>query len=110
MGLLVVLCLLGLGQFAVWVWARNVAVHAVHDGARLAAEAGRAPYDGAERARLLLRDGLGRSGGRFEVRAAQEGAQVSVTAEGEAPVLLPLLPRLRVAVRADALDEDSVGP
>jgi len=108
--LLTVTCLLGVAQFAVWVWARNVAVHAVHDGARLAAERGRDPAEGALRARVLLRDGLGRAGGAFAVLAAQDGPQVAVAAEGDAPVILPVMPRLRVSVRAEALDEDAVLP
>ena len=36
--ILTVVCLLAVVQMAVWVWARNVAVSAVHEGARTAAE------------------------------------------------------------------------
>jgi hypothetical protein len=107
--LLVVTALMGLAQMAVWVWSRNVAVSAVHEGARTAAETGRAPDDGAARARTLLSDGLGTSGRSFEVASTQVGDQVEVRVRGDAPAIVPFLPRFTIDVRADALDEDVVG-
>lgn len=106
--LLTVVCLLGLAQMAVWVWARNVAVSAVHEGARTAAERGRPLDDGAARTRALLRDGLGVGAARFLVETGQDGDTVAVRLRGRAPVIVPFLPAFSVDVRATAFDEDAV--
>ena len=106
--ILTVVCLLGLAQMAVWVWARDVAVSAVHEGARTAAERGRRLDDGATKARAVLRDGLGGGADRFEVETAEEGDTVAVRARGRAPVIVPFLPTFDVDVRATAFDEDAV--
>src|SRR4051794_36719044 len=74
--LLTVMSMLAIAQMAVWVWARNVAVTAVHEGARTAAETGRPLGDGVAQTRSVLRDGLGSSGRQFSVDAAQDGNQV----------------------------------
>lgn len=107
---LTVVCLLGLAQIAVWVWARNVAVTAAHEGARTAAEAGRPLDDGITRARLLLRDGLGGSAGAFTVEAGQDGEVIAIRARGRAPMLVPFLPAFDVDALATAADEDAVLP
>ncbi|MBM3673756.1 MAG: pilus assembly protein [Actinobacteria bacterium] len=104
---LTVACVLSVAQLAVWVWARDVAVTAAHEGARTAAESGRPLDDGIGRARALLRDGLGESAARFVVEAAQEGDVVAVRAHGRAPALVPFLPALAVEARATAADEDA---
>ena len=106
--ILTVVCLLGIAQLAVWVWARNVAVTAVHEGARTAAETGRPLGDGSRRARDVLEDGLGASSGRFAVDVAEEGGMVAVRARGTAPMIVPFLPAFSVEVQADAFDEDRV--
>jgi hypothetical protein len=106
--ILTVVCLLGVAQMAVWVWARNVAVTAVHEGARTAAETGRPLSDGSRRARDVLEDGLGASSGRFAVDVAEDGGTVAVRARGTAPVIVPFLPAFPVQVHADAFDEDRV--
>ena len=108
--LLTVVCLLGVAQMAVWVWARNVAVSAVHEGARTAAETGRPVGDGTARARVLLVDGLGGGGRAFVVEAAQDGDVIAVSARGRAPVIVPFLPVFEIDVRATAYDEDRVLP
>lgn len=108
--LLTVTCLLAVAQLALWVWARNVAVTAVHEGARTAAESGRSLGDGPDRARILLRDGLGASAAGFEVSAVQEVDEVAVRARGDAPQVLPFLPRFAIDVQAHAHDEDAVLP
>lgn len=108
--LIVVVALLGLAQLAVWVWARDVAVSAAHEGARTAAERGRPLGDGVTRARGLLADGLGRTGRRFEVGAGEQGDVVVVRARGDAPAIVPFLPRFAVDVQAHAFDEDRVLP
>ncbi len=108
--LLTVVCLLAVAQMAVWVWARNVAVSAVHEGARTAAETGRPVGDGTARARMLLADGLGGGGRAFVVDAAQKGDVIAVRAHGRAPVIAPFLPAFEIDVRATAYDEDRVLP
>ena len=108
--LFTVVCVLGIAQMAVWVWARNVAVSAVAEGARTAAETGRSPDEGAARARLLLHDGLGGRATVFQVEAAQAGDSVAVRARGAAPRLVPFLPEFAVDVNATAFDEDAVLP
>jgi hypothetical protein len=105
---LTVLALLGVAQIAMWTWARNVAVNAAHEGARTAAEAGRPLDDGVARTRALLRDGLGRGADAFAVEAAGTGREVRVSARGEAPSLLPFMPRFTMTVRANAFDEDAL--
>lgn len=106
--ILTVVCLLAIAQMAIWVWARNVAVSAVHEGARTAAETGRPLGDGVVRTRSLLDDGLGSSGRSFEVQAAQEGDTLAIRARGSAPMIIPFLPRFDVEVQATAFDEDGV--
>jgi hypothetical protein len=106
--ILTVMCLLAVAQLAVWVWARNVAVSAVHEGARTAAESGRPLDDGVARTRVLLHDGLGGGGDRFAVGAVQDGDDVAVRARGPAPQIVPFLPRFDIDVQADAFDEDAV--
>ncbi len=108
--LLTVVALLGLAQMSVWVWARNVAVSAAHEGARTAAERGRRLDEGVVRTRTLLRDGLGGGAARFEVEAAQEGDTVAVRAHGDAPAIVPFLPQFTIRVQATAFDEDGVLP
>lgn len=106
--ILTVVCLLGVAQMAVWVWARNVAVTAVHEGARTAAETGRPLSDGPRRAQEVLRDGLGVGGGRFAVDVDEQDGMVAVRARGTAPLLVPFLPSFAIDVEADAFDEDRV--
>ena len=106
--ILTVVCLLGIAQLAVWVWARNVAVTAVHEGARTAAETGRPLSDGPRRARDVLEDGLGANGGRFSIDVAEVGGNVAVRARGSAPVIVPFMPTFPIEVQADAFDEDEV--
>lgn len=106
--ILTVVCLLAVVQMAVWVWARDVAVSAVHEGARTAAETGRPLGDGAAQTRTMLHDGLGSSAGGFEVEVAQEGDTIGVRARGSAPQIIPFLPRFDVEVQASAFDEDRV--
>lgn len=107
---LVALSLMLVVQLAVWVWARNVAVSAAHEGARTAAEAGRPVGDGISRARAVLHDGLGRAGGHFVVEGAQDGEEIVVEARGRAPVIVPFLPFFDIDARAVAFDEDAVLP
>ncbi|MBV8950790.1 MAG: pilus assembly protein [Actinobacteria bacterium] len=106
--ILTVVALLGVVQIAVWTWARNVAVNAAHEGARVAAEAGRPLDDGIATTRALLRDGLGGGGDAYTVEASEADQAVHVAARGEAPSILPFMPHFTVTVQASAFDEDRV--
>jgi hypothetical protein len=106
--ILTVVCLLAVAQLALWVWARDVAVSAVHEGARTAAETGRPLEDGAARTRTVLGDGLGGQGRTFAVEVEEQDDTVAVRARGTAPVILPLLPHFDISVEATAFDEDAV--
>lgn len=108
--LLVIGALLAVAQMAVWVWARNVAMHAVHEGARVAAEAGRPVDDGTAMARALLHDALGGSAQRFAVDATTDSGAIVVAAQGDAPAIVPFMPRFTITVRGRAFDEDGVLP
>ena len=106
--ILAITMLLAVIQLALFVWARNVAFSAAHEGARLASEAGQPIAAGAQRTRLLLHDGLGRSGAAFVVDAVEDGDHVVVVARGPAPAIVPFLPHFTIAARAAAFDEDRV--
>lgn len=108
MSFLAVAALLAVAQLAVWVWARNVAVTAAHEGARLAAESGRALDEGSARAEALLHDGLGGGAVAFSVSIAQDGSIVGLEARGDAPRIVPFMPSFPVVARATAFDEDEV--
>lgn len=105
---LAVVALLGVAQMALWTWARNVAVNAAHEGARVAAEPGRPLDDGAVRTRQLLHDGLGGGASAFVVHAEQSSDEVEIDARGDAPVILPFLPTFTITATAHVLDEDVV--
>lgn len=106
--LLAVVALMVLLQMALWIWARNVAVNAADEGARTAAEVGRALADGEDRTRSVLHDGLGGAAGRFTAHALQDGDTVIVGAVGQAPRIVPFLPEFAIRVEARAFDEDEV--
>ncbi|HEY7439836.1 MAG TPA: TadE family protein [Acidimicrobiia bacterium] len=106
--MLTIVCMLGVAQFAVWVWARNIAVTAAHEGVRTAAEEGRPLGDGSLRTRQVLEDGLAGASRRFEVETEEQGTTVVVRARGFAPRIVPFLPAFEIDARASALDEDAV--
>jgi hypothetical protein len=106
--MLTIVCMLGVAQFAVWVWARNIAVTATHEGVRTAAEEGRPLGDGSLRTRQVLEDGLAGAGRRFEVETEEQGTNIVVRARGVAPRIVPFLPAFEIDARASALDEDAV--
>ena len=92
--ILTVVCLLALAQMAVWVWARDVAVSAVHEGARTAAETGRPLDDGVARDALAAarRAGIERRGLRGRSRPGGRhgrGAGPRIGA-GDRPVPAPV--------------------
>lgn len=106
--LLATAALMVLIQASLWIWARNVAMNAADEGARIAAESGRPLEDGVARARSILHDGLGARAAGFGVAATQDGQAVVVRAQGRAPQVVPFLPSFDVSVEARAFDEDEV--
>lgn len=102
--------LLVIAQMGLWIWAQNVAVTAVAEGARRAAESGGNPLEAVERARVMLGAGLGRRGDRFLVEVQLGSRTISVHARGEAPVVMPTWPGPPIEARATALLEDPVLP
>src|SRR5690606_10468168 len=74
--------LIGVVQFALVYHAKSVATTAAQEGARFAAAEGRTAAEGAERAREVLRSGLGKMGAEFTVTAQDGGETVRVRAEG----------------------------
>ena len=103
---LVAVLLIGLIQVASFAYAGNVARHAAHEGARVAAEFGRSGSDGAAVASRALADSLGGTGRQFHVRAQRVGGRSVVDVSGPAPRLLPFVPALMVRAHADVAVED----
>ena len=106
--IVIVLAMLTIAQVAVWIWSRNVAISAAHEGARNAAETGRPLSDGQTVAAQIVRDGVGSSSSSWRIVASQSGSEVAVVVQGESPQLIPILPSFPISARAIALDEDLV--
>ena len=87
----VLLLSLGLVQVVLYVHAHDVLVAAVQDGARLAAEQGRAPEEGTTRTRDLVVAGLGHSVEPLVVRASIDNQLVTIDASGALRPILPLV-------------------
>ena len=87
--LLVVLSL-GSVQVVLYAHARDVLLSSVQEGARLAAEDGRALDDGYARARSLVASGLGDSLDTLQLVANRDNALVSVRADAWLRPILPL--------------------
>lgn len=102
---LVAFLLLALAQVATYAYAVNVARHAAHEGARSGAELGREESTGANVASALLRDGLGGTGRSFRVRSLHAAGLSVVELAGEAPRVLPFVPRLAVSASSSVLLE-----
>lgn len=85
-------------QALAYAHARSVASAAAQDGARAAAAGGSAA--GIVRAKAILA-AAGGAGERLQAAAREDGDEVTVTVEGEAPTLFSL-PLLIPAVRASA--------
>lgn len=86
-------------QALAYAHARSVATAAAQDGARAAAVGGSSA--GIARANAILA-AAGGAGERLRATAREEGDEVTVMVEGEAPRLFSLLPLLVPAVRASA--------
>ena len=94
---------LALVQFALFVHAQNVVTGAVQDGARAAAGQGSTPERGVERARALIRAGLGTEADDVEVSGAASSDTVVIQARGSLRLLIPWVGDARVPLRARAL-------
>jgi hypothetical protein len=81
---------LGVLQVALYFHARDVFVAAAQDGARLAAEEGRAPAEGVARARLLIAAGLGSAVTEPRVDATADDSEVAVRAAAQLRPIVPL--------------------
>jgi Flp pilus assembly protein TadG len=81
---------LGVLQVALYFHARDVFVAAVQDGARLAAEEGRAPAEGVARARLLIAAGLGGAVTEPRVDATADDSEVALRASAQLRPIVPL--------------------
>jgi len=97
--LVLVLLVVAVGaQALAYAHARSVAAAAAQDGARAAAASG--PEAGAVRANAIL-NAAGGTGASLRASAREQGDEVTVSVEGEAPRLFSL-PLLLPAVRASA--------
>lgn len=99
---LLVLVALGLVQFALYVHAESVVLGAVQDGAREAANSDRNVADGIADTRTILWAGLGRTALSIVVRGNDDGQDVTITATGGLPMILPGVAGLRLPLQARA--------
>jgi hypothetical protein len=87
---LVIALSLGVLQVVLYIHARDVLLAAVQEGARLAAEDGRAPDDGLVRAEELVAAGLGRSLEPMTLRVIEDDELVTLEADAALRPILPL--------------------
>ncbi|TME35995.1 MAG: pilus assembly protein [Chloroflexi bacterium] len=92
---LVVIVSLGIVQVMLYAHARDVLVSSVQEGARLAAEEGRAMDEGSARARALVKAGLGNSLDELRLQATFDDELVGLRADGLLRSIVPL-PTLQV--------------
>ena len=101
---------LAIGQLALALHVRNTLVAAASEGARYGADADRTPEDGAERTRMLIRQGLS---GAFadDVSAAYDDVDgvpvVTVEVRARLPLVGWLGPSRALVVRGHAYEEAS---
>ena len=98
----VLLILIGIVQFALVYHARDVAMTAAQEGARLAAAEGRTPEEGEARARDVLQSGLGNTGAGFSVTAEDTGETVVVEATGDYPLIIPWVTGNSIPIEVEA--------
>jgi hypothetical protein len=83
------LIVLGLLQFGLWYHARQVALGAAQEGARVAAAEGGTAEAGEERALLVFQSGIGGLAGSSRVDASIDAESVSVSISATLNGLLP---------------------
>jgi Flp pilus assembly protein TadG len=107
-GVLLSLLFLALLQFGLALFVRNTLVASAAEGARYAANADRAPEEGAETTRQLIRDSLADSFAA-DVRSGQETVDGVPTVYVEIRARLPLVgllgPSRGIVVRGHAVEE-----
>jgi Flp pilus assembly protein TadG len=98
---------LGVVQFALFLYERNVVMGAVAEGARVAASYGRGVADGERVAGTLVRQAVGdRVAATVRIEGATAGDLVVFRAAGELPSFVPGLPGLPVRMSAAMHEEE----
>jgi hypothetical protein len=98
---------LGVAQFALFLYERNVLMGALAEGARVGAAYGRDAGEGERAAGRLVRQAVGgRVAGAVRIRGGAEGDLVVVRAVGELPSFVPGLPGLPVRMAASMHEEE----
>ena len=97
-----VLVALGLVQFALYVHAENVVIGAVQDGARVAADSDQTVSDGIAHARTIVQAGLGATASSIAVQGSDDGQEVTISATGRLPTILPGGPSVSLPLKARA--------
>jgi hypothetical protein len=104
---LVIVLTLGVVQVALYAHARDVAISAVQEGARLAAEDGRTLAEGRQRAQALISAGLGTSADPVTISGSMDSdtAHLSLAATVHPVLPLPLIGSLPVTAEASVTRE-----
>lgn len=84
--------LIGAVQVALVYHARSVTTTAVQEGARFAAAEGRTAAEGEERTRSVLQSGIGSRSETFVILAQESAESVTVSAQGDYPLIIPWCP------------------
>lgn len=99
---LVVIVSLGILQVVLYAHARDVLVSSVQEGARLAAEEGRAADEGSARAQALVAAGLGNSLDGLRLQSTFDDEVVGLRADALLRPILPLLSLRGLPISAEA--------
>lgn len=99
---ILLIVLIGAVQVALVYHARSVTTTAVQEGARFAAAEGRTAAEGEERTRAVLQSGIGSRSEAFVVVANESTQSVTVSAEGEYPLIIPWVSGNSVSLSATA--------
>lgn len=96
---------LALVQFALFVHAQNVVIGSVQDGARAASGQEGTLGGGIERARSLVRAGLGSDADGVKVTGITDGNTVTIDARGNLRLIVPWVGDAGVPLRARAVSQ-----
>jgi TadE-like protein len=99
---LMVIVSLGILQVVLYAHARDVLVSSVQEGARLAAEEGRATDEGSARAQALVTAGLGSSLDGLRLQSTFDDEVVGLRADALLRPILPLLSLPGLPISAEA--------
>lgn len=103
--LVVMTLFLGLAQFALWFHAQHVVLGAAQDGAHEAALEGAAADAGGNRARELMKAGLGSMASEAGVSVRVTERHAIVTVEAAMPSIVPFLPTMKLQAEGRAFRE-----